>query len=157
LSKVGSAMAKSKLGGAITERAIGFSRTGAGKWLMDLGTGRRWPKWMNRIKMRPKPSPGYVSKSRLPDDTRTALDGYRNHGWQGNYPGQVKQGVTTADAHKFWRNRRAQLPANPSYHEFDVNVRDIGKKRDGWRFVTDGSGPTWITADHHGTFWRLVP
>jgi ribonuclease T1 len=87
---------------------------------------------------------------------RTARSGWSQLGWpltagwrawpygQYNYTGGTFQ------------NREGELPANASYHEYDVYPRARGAARDAYRIVVDRSTKrTWFSPDHYVTFYQL--
>jgi hypothetical protein len=51
---------------------------------------------------------------------------------------------------------RGRVPANATYHEYDVYPRPRGAPRDGYRIVVNRSvKETWLTPDHYVTFYKL--
>lgn len=97
-----------------------------------------------------------VKLSSLPEEARNAYLNYKNHKWQGMYPGQG-QGIKNKNevrAGATFNNDPPKLPQKPerTYKEFDITNRF-----DSRRFVRDTrSGEVYYTTDHYETFVKII-
>lgn len=93
----------------------------------------------------------------LPMDVQEVYYKYKNHGWQGNFPGSPEM-----KAGKKWENLDQDLPILDSvgrsitYQEWDLDQKIINEDRTKRRFVTGSDGSAYYTNEHYSEFIKIT-